>query len=77
VTADQAEVFVDAMRSSGLPHSFMLIEGPDGMEIEPQSGRLIWPLEKALEGTFEVKVQVEDGQGGASQFIFKVTHVAG
>ena len=29
VTPDQAEVFVDAMRSSGLPHSFMLIEGED------------------------------------------------
>lgn len=29
VTPDQAEVFVDAMRSSNLPHSYLLIEGED------------------------------------------------
>lgn len=29
VTPDQAEVFVDAMRSNNLPHSYLLIEGED------------------------------------------------
>lgn len=77
VAGDVYEVQIRADDPDGDPVSYTLLEGPDGMEIEPQSGRLKWPLEKALEGTFEVKVQVEDGQGGASQFIFNVTHVPG
>lgn len=48
------------------PLTFALLEGPEGMEIDAQSGLLTWQLPEKLTGSISVKVQVQDADGASA-----------
>jgi hypothetical protein len=52
---------------------YSLVEAPDGMTIDAQTGRITWTPTDAHAGqTFQVVVQVSDGQGSTTQ-TFSIT----
>ncbi len=46
---------------------YHLLEGPDGMAIEPHEGTLTWVPGADQKGRHTVRVEVRDGQGGVGQ----------
>ncbi|WP_082078965.1 putative Ig domain-containing protein [Pseudoalteromonas rubra] len=57
------------------PIKFELIDGPEGMQIHPQTGLLDWVGEQSQLGEHSVTVQVTDlpGLSGIQQFIVRLT----
>ncbi len=49
---------------------YHLIEGPDGMAIEPHEGTLTWLPGSDQNGRHTVRVEVRDGQGGVQHQVF-------
>jgi hypothetical protein len=75
-SAAQDDVYsyqIDAKDPDGDSLKYQLIEGPDGMSLDPASGLLIWKVASASDDKANVKVQVDDGKGGKSiqQFSIK------
>lgn len=56
---------------------FFLRKGPAGMQVDSESGLLIWPVEEWREGQISVVVAVEDGFGGedVQQFTMNMSFV--
>jgi hypothetical protein len=53
--------------------SFTLVQGPDGMSIDKQTGLLIWPTEKQEQGEHEIVIQATDEDGADTKQEFSVT----
>lgn len=52
---------------------FALLRGPDGMEIDPETGLLVWTPTAADVGSHPVELQVSDAFGGRSRQKFAVS----
>ncbi|MEM6469374.1 MAG: choice-of-anchor C family protein [Planctomycetota bacterium] len=51
---------------------FEKVDGPDGLQVEPDSGLVTWDTADVAVGAFDVSVQVADGRGGIDQQTFTV-----
>lgn len=51
---------------------FSLLDGPQGMVVDPASGRVAWTPLAAQLGTNSVTLQVDDGHGGTAQQSFLI-----
>lgn len=56
----------------GDPLSFELIQGPEGLQLDPVTGRLEWTPGLDQAGSHPVEFAVEDGRGGQSRQAFTV-----
>ena len=85
-----AETALDTMRASGEPSyqydmeatdpdfdtlTFGLLDGPDGLEIDTETGLLTWRPDVDDVGFHDVSVQVSDERGGVAsqQYVLRVT----
>ncbi len=55
---------VTAADPEGDPVSFALATAPPGMTIDPNTGRIDWPIPPEAKGSYRVKVVVQDDRGG-------------
>lgn len=55
---------VEAVDADNDSLAFVLLEGPQGMKLDRESGFLTWEIEKWQEGQITVSLAVEDGFGG-------------
>ena len=51
---------------------FRLLEAPDGMTVDPVSGKITWPLMDISAGTYPVTVVVENESGGFDTQSFNI-----
>lgn len=51
---------------------YYLLEGPPGMEIDSESGQLVWKVASLPEGHAKVAIGVEDRKGGKSEQRFTI-----
>ncbi|MCK7592298.1 Ig-like domain-containing protein [Pseudomarimonas salicorniae] len=51
----------------GDPLSFLLVSGPAGMSVAPDTGRVEWMAPADLSGSTAVTLRVEDGRGGSAE----------
>jgi len=61
---------------AGDGHTFALVEAPDGMTIDAATGLVSWTPTASQQGAWEVALEVQDGNGGATVQRFTVV-VAG
>jgi hypothetical protein len=52
---------------------FRLLEGPEGMQVEPDGASLRWHPEKGALGVYRIAVEAEDGVGNRTQYTFDMT----
>ena len=52
---------------------YRLVEGPDGMAIEPSEGTLMWSPGSEQNGRHRVQVEVRDGRGGVQYQAFDLS----
>ncbi|QTD45271.1 putative Ig domain-containing protein [Ottowia testudinis] len=46
--------------------TWSLVQAPQGMTIDPQSGRLDWTFAQTVQGAFPVQIRVDDRRGGTA-----------
>jgi RHS repeat-associated protein len=66
---------VEAIDPDGDSLLYSLLEAPPGMQIDPQTGEIVWlPTEESI-GNFNVRIQVEDSTGLSTEqsFVLAVT----
>jgi Putative Ig domain len=61
---DRYEYTVKAVDADGDPLSFLLETAPPGMVIDKDTGRLVWQIPSQQQGSHQVRIVAEDGQGG-------------
>lgn len=64
---------VAAQDAEGDPLSFRLASGPEGLTIDPASGRIDWTPQAGQVGGHDVVVEVDDGRGGLASHAFRLT----
>lgn len=60
------EYSVQAKDADGDPLRFSLAEGPAGMTIDKDSGRIVWVIPPGTSGKHAAKIVVEDNRGGSA-----------
>ena len=63
---------VTATDPDGDTLTFNLEEAPEGMEIDPATGQIIWQFDTMPQGVFPVKIIVEDGFEGRAEQTFEL-----
>ena len=63
-TGDIYEYHVSASDPDNDLLTFSLLEGPYGMTIDPSNGIINWKVSRENEGLYEIKVLINDNQGG-------------
>lgn len=63
-TGDTYEYHVSASDPDNDLLTFSLLEGPDGMTIDPSNGIINWKVSRENEGLYEIKVLINDNHGG-------------
>src|SRR5439155_1250207 len=66
---------VSATDPDGDPLVFSLVQGPQGMAIDPATGRVVWSPVAADVGAQPVTIRVSDGQGGTADQTFTLVTV--
>ena len=61
------EYNVVAIDDDGDQLNWSLVDGPDGMLVDPTSGKISWPAEDVFYDQHNVTVRVEDGRGGVDE----------
>ncbi|PID55695.1 hypothetical protein CSB45_14780 [candidate division KSB3 bacterium] len=64
---------VEATDADGDPLSYSLSIAPDGMKIDPDSGLIRWTPQLSQTGSYDVKIIVDDGQGGIGGQQYRLT----
>ena len=64
---------VEATDPNGDPIGYNLLQGPAGMQLDPVTGLLQWPLSVASIGTYQVTVRAQDPQGLFAQQSYTLT----
>ena len=64
---------VQAQDTDGDRLSFLLVEGSAEMTLDDESGLLIWSPASLPEGSFPVRLRVEDGYGGWDEQTFELS----
>lgn len=52
--------------------SFRLLEGPEGMQLDPETGELVWTPSLSQPGSHRVELEVADELGATSRQVFHV-----
>ena len=68
---------VEASDPDGDTLTYSLIKGPPGMEIDAETGLIEWWVTSKELGSYEIIVEVADGQGGSDQQMFTLVIKAG
>ena len=63
---------VEAIDADSDSLEYELLEGPEGLQIDSQTGLITWDTDAGLNGTFAVTVEVGDGRGGFDEQSFEI-----
>jgi fibro-slime domain-containing protein/RHS repeat-associated protein len=68
---------VDALDPDNDPLTYSLLDGPEGMAIDPVTGLITWSPGPGVTGSETVTVRVEDGRGGIDDQTYTLNVAAG
>jgi hypothetical protein len=63
---------VEAVDAEGGALTYCLEEAPEGMTIDVQTGKIVWPLMNVSPGEYEINIAVTDSDGSKSNQVFMI-----